>query len=76
MRFYSCNRAPEVFVFDNKALAGICEKTLQIEVPKMQNLNNIIALCMSGMTSAGPVAGTAEQGAEETETVPPCSRSL
>jgi tubulin beta len=40
----------QVFVYDNKALSGICEKTLQIDVPKMKNLNNIIALCMSGMT--------------------------
>jgi len=48
----------QVFVFDNKALAGICEKTLQIEVPKMQNLNNIIALCMSGMTCSLRFPGT------------------
>lgn len=40
----------QVFVYDNKALSSICEKTLQIQVPKMKNLNNIIALCMSGMT--------------------------
>jgi tubulin beta len=40
----------QVFVYDNKALTTICEKIQGMAVPKMRNLNNIIALCMSGMT--------------------------
>merc|ERR1719238_870603 len=32
-------------------LQDICQKTLEQEVPKMTDMNNIIALCMSGITS-------------------------
>merc|ERR1719446_342294 len=32
----------QVFFFDNIALNEICQKTLEMDVPKMQNLNNIV----------------------------------
>lgn len=41
----------QVFLFDNAALTDICQKSLEQDVPRMQNLNEIIALCMSGITS-------------------------
>jgi tubulin beta len=41
----------QCFVFDNAALTDICQKALRMNVPKMISLNNIIALCMSGITS-------------------------
>eukprot|EP00397_Hematodinium_sp_SG-2012_P021702 GEMP01022440.1.p1 GENE.GEMP01022440.1~~GEMP01022440.1.p1 ORF type:complete len:508 (+),score=91.00 GEMP01022440.1:98-1621(+) len=40
----------QVFFFDNAALTDICQKTLEIEIPKMNDLNNIVARCMSGLT--------------------------
>jgi len=42
----------QVFFFDNTALTEICQKTLEQDVPSMQSLNNIVALCMSGLTSS------------------------
>jgi tubulin beta len=41
----------QVFFFDNHQLQDICQKTLEKEVPKMIEMNNIVALCMSGITS-------------------------
>jgi len=41
----------QVFFFDNMQLIDICRKTLEKEVPKISEMNNIIALCMSGITS-------------------------
>jgi len=41
----------QVFFFDNHMLQDICQKTLQKDVPKMMDMNNIIALSMSGITS-------------------------
>jgi len=41
----------QCFVFDNAALTGICQKALQQDMPRMKSLNNIVALCMSGLTS-------------------------
>ena len=38
-----------VFFFDDIALTVICQKTLRIDEPKMTNLHNIVALCMSGI---------------------------
>lgn len=40
----------QVFFFDNVALGEICQKTLELDVPKMKHMNNIVALCMSGIT--------------------------
>ena len=40
-----------MFTYDNIALSGIVQKTLEINIPKMTHLNNIIALTMSGITS-------------------------
>merc|ERR1712098_376656 len=31
---------------------GLCQKTLLLDVPKMKDLNNIVALCMSGITTS------------------------
>jgi len=42
----------QVFFYDNLALKEICSKTLEIPVPKMVNLNNIVARCMSGITAS------------------------
>mmetsp|Transcript_51033 Transcript_51033/g.114880 ORF Transcript_51033/g.114880 Transcript_51033/m.114880 type:complete len:511 (+) Transcript_51033:132-1664(+) len=41
----------QVFLFDNSALSDICRRTLDKEVPKMSEINNIVALCMSCTTS-------------------------
>lgn len=41
----------QVFVFDNHQLIDICRKTLEKELPKIKEMNNIIALNMSGITS-------------------------
>jgi len=41
----------QVFFFDNHQLIDICRKTLEKDVPKMMEMNNIVALCMSGITS-------------------------
>ena len=38
----------QCFCFDNSALSGIVQQTLEIDIPKMHHLNNIVALCMSG----------------------------
>ncbi|CAK0889946.1 unnamed protein product [Prorocentrum cordatum] len=45
------NYSDQCFVFDNSALTDICQKSLRMDVPKMAKLNNIIALCMSGISS-------------------------
>jgi len=42
----------QVFFFDNTALSEICQKALEQETPKLHSLNNIVALCMSGLTSS------------------------
>ena len=41
----------QVFLFDNKALAEICHRAQDIEMPKMADLNQVVAKCMSGITS-------------------------
>jgi len=41
----------QVFLYDNLALTEIVQKSLEKDCPKMQELNNIIALCMSTITS-------------------------
>jgi tubulin beta len=41
----------QCFLFDNKALTDICRKALKVEVPRQKQLNNIVAQCMSGITS-------------------------
>lgn len=41
----------QVFLFDNKALSEICQKALEQDMPKMADLNRVVALCMSGITS-------------------------
>lgn len=41
----------QVFLFDNKALGEICQRALEKDMPKMVDLNSIIARCMSGITS-------------------------
>eukprot|EP00440_Ansanella_granifera_P008630 gb/GFBE01009349.1/.p1 GENE.gb/GFBE01009349.1/~~gb/GFBE01009349.1/.p1 ORF type:complete len:538 (+),score=141.19 gb/GFBE01009349.1/:1-1614(+) len=41
----------QVFLFDNQALSEICQKALEQDMPKMKNLNNVIAMCMSGITA-------------------------
>jgi len=38
----------QVFAYDNAALGSIVQKTLEVDTPKMNQLNNIVALCMSG----------------------------
>jgi len=41
----------QCFFFDNCALGEIVQKSMGCEVPKRQQMNNIVALCMSGLTS-------------------------
>ena len=41
----------QVFLFDNKALAEICHRAQDIEMPKMADMNQVVAKCMSGITS-------------------------
>lgn len=41
----------QVFVFDNAALNDICRKARDEASPKHTSLNNIVAVCMSGITS-------------------------
>ena len=40
-----------VYCFDNTALQDICTKFQDMETPKFNHMNNIIACCMSGLTS-------------------------
>mmetsp|Transcript_8918 Transcript_8918/g.23912 ORF Transcript_8918/g.23912 Transcript_8918/m.23912 type:complete len:547 (-) Transcript_8918:28-1668(-) len=47
----------QVFCFDNSALQDICMKFQEMETPKYNDMNNIIALCMSGLTSCLRFAG-------------------
>ncbi|KAF4667055.1 hypothetical protein FOL47_003781 [Perkinsus chesapeaki] len=48
----------QAFLFDNMALSSICQKTLNMEVPRFSNMNNIVALAMSGITSSLRFSGT------------------
>ncbi|EER20448.1 beta-tubulin, putative [Perkinsus marinus ATCC 50983] len=48
----------QAFLFDNMALSAICQKTLNMEVPRFSNMNNIVALAMSGITSSLRFPGT------------------
>eukprot|EP00931_Biecheleriopsis_adriatica_P074781 TRINITY_DN4877_c0_g1_i2.p1 TRINITY_DN4877_c0_g1~~TRINITY_DN4877_c0_g1_i2.p1 ORF type:complete len:537 (-),score=86.17 TRINITY_DN4877_c0_g1_i2:371-1954(-) len=41
----------QVFLFDNNALTEICQKALEQDMPKMGSLNQVVALCMSGITA-------------------------
>jgi tubulin beta len=41
----------QVFIYDNHQLIDICRKTLEKDVPQMIEMNNVLALCMSGITS-------------------------
>lgn len=41
----------QAFFYDNLALQEICQKTLEQDTPKMKNMNNLVALSMSGITS-------------------------
>jgi tubulin beta len=43
--------ADMVYCFDNTALQDICTKFQDMETPKFNHMNNIIACCMSGLTS-------------------------
>jgi hypothetical protein len=40
----------QVFCFDNAALTGICKKQLDLDSPRFEQMNNIVALTMSGVT--------------------------
>eukprot|EP00747_Dinoflagellata_sp_TGD_P164546 gnl/TRDRNA2_/TRDRNA2_184622_c0_seq1.p1 gnl/TRDRNA2_/TRDRNA2_184622_c0~~gnl/TRDRNA2_/TRDRNA2_184622_c0_seq1.p1 ORF type:complete len:539 (+),score=91.43 gnl/TRDRNA2_/TRDRNA2_184622_c0_seq1:75-1619(+) len=52
----------QCFLYDNRALTDICQKTLEKDTPKMLDMNNIIARCMSGITSClrfpGPLSSS------------------
>jgi len=41
----------QCFFYDNTALTDICMRSQGISSPSMKNLNNVVALCMSGLTS-------------------------
>eukprot|EP00928_Gymnodinium_smaydae_P087263 TRINITY_DN71548_c0_g1_i1.p1 TRINITY_DN71548_c0_g1~~TRINITY_DN71548_c0_g1_i1.p1 ORF type:complete len:520 (-),score=108.47 TRINITY_DN71548_c0_g1_i1:41-1600(-) len=41
----------QVFVFDNSALTDIAMKTLELDLPKPNDLNNLVAKVMSSITS-------------------------
>ena len=47
----------QCFLYDNQALSGIVQRTLEIDTPKMNHLNNIVALCMSGRRSRSVFGG-------------------
>mmetsp|Transcript_18685 Transcript_18685/g.45010 ORF Transcript_18685/g.45010 Transcript_18685/m.45010 type:complete len:516 (+) Transcript_18685:14-1561(+) len=42
----------QCFCFDNDRLTSICQKTQDIAVPKYKDMNNIVAFCMSNITSS------------------------
>ena len=44
--------ADEVFCIDNEALYNICTETLKIKSPSYENLNYLVSLVMSGVTSS------------------------
>lgn len=46
--FESCD---QVFLFDNQALSSVCQSQQGEDVPSFRDMNNIVALCMSGLTS-------------------------
>jgi len=46
--FELCDQA---YLFDNQALSDLCQRRMDLEAPLMRKLNNIVALCMSGITS-------------------------
>lgn len=41
----------QVFLFDNRALTEVCQKALEQDMPRMTDLNQVVAKCMSGITS-------------------------
>ncbi|CAE8589992.1 unnamed protein product [Polarella glacialis] len=41
----------QVFLFDNQAMSEICTKALEKDMPKMTDLNSVVAQCMSGITA-------------------------
>lgn len=41
----------QVFVFDNQALSEVCGKALELDMPKMNDLNEVVARCMAGITA-------------------------
>eukprot|EP00930_Biecheleria_cincta_P077372 TRINITY_DN64653_c0_g1_i1.p1 TRINITY_DN64653_c0_g1~~TRINITY_DN64653_c0_g1_i1.p1 ORF type:complete len:524 (-),score=84.47 TRINITY_DN64653_c0_g1_i1:144-1715(-) len=41
----------QVFLFDNQALSEVCQKALELDMPKMSNLNDVVGRCMAGITS-------------------------
>ncbi|CEL93227.1 unnamed protein product [Vitrella brassicaformis CCMP3155] len=40
----------QVFAFDNHALSNICQRTLNINVPRFQHMDDLVARVMSGIT--------------------------
>lgn len=45
------DNADQCFLYDNQALQDICMKSQGKSVPSRKDMNNIVALCMSGLTS-------------------------
>lgn len=41
----------QVFLFDNQALSDVCGKALELDMPKLSNLNQVVGLCMAGITA-------------------------
>jgi len=62
----------QAFLFDNQALGDLVHRAIDLETPKMSVLNNVVALCMSGITSAlrftGPL--NCDLGKMQTNLVP------
>lgn len=50
--FQDLDEVDQCFLFDNFALQDIVQRTQGKAVPKQQDMNNIVALCMSGLTSS------------------------
>jgi len=45
------DNSDESFCIDNEALYDICTRTLKMKSPTYKNMNNIVAQCMSGLTT-------------------------
>ncbi|CAD7948636.1 unnamed protein product [Amoebophrya sp. A25] len=41
----------QCFLYDNAALGQIVQNTCEVDTPKLSHLNNIVGLCMTGLTS-------------------------
>ena len=55
----------ETYCIDNEALYDICYRTLKIATPTYGDLNHLVSLAMSGLTTLPPVPRSAQRRLKE-----------